>query len=142
MMTKTIFNLNDKLSIGNYLVQNKIIQSIAQIRKIEKAGDGNMNFAVRIKTTGGSFILKQSRPYVEKYPQIPAPEHRVSMESRFYRLVSRSPGIVNHMPRIVHSDSDQDVLILQDLGELSSFEQIYSGYKMTRKEVDQLIDWL
>lgn len=101
-----------------------------------------MNFTVRIKTEGDSFIFKQSRPYVEKYPQIPAPEHRVSMESRFYQFVSHKKGVSDQMPEIIHADSEQDVLIMQDLGELSSFEKIYVGDKIATEEIDQLINWL
>ena len=34
-----------------------------------RAGDGNMNCTVRVTTGTGTLIVKQSRPWVEKYPR-------------------------------------------------------------------------
>ena len=52
------------------------------IQEVTRAGDGNMNCAVRVTTTATSFILKQSRPWVEKYPEIAAPVERALREGR------------------------------------------------------------
>ena len=41
------------------------------INEIEIAGEGNMNVVLRIKTNKRTFILKQSRPFVQKYPDLP-----------------------------------------------------------------------
>ena len=43
---------------------------------------------LRVQTAERSFILKQSRPWVEKYPAIPAPEERVLVEAAFYEPLS------------------------------------------------------
>ena len=39
-------------------------------------GEGNMNYTLRVRTNGRSIILKQARPWVEKYPVIDAPDER------------------------------------------------------------------
>ncbi|MEM6380022.1 MAG: phosphotransferase [Bacteroidota bacterium] len=141
-MTKTLFTHQDKSTLSQYLVGKGLIQSIAQIVEIEKVGDSNMNFTVRVKLIDRSFILKQSKPYVEKYPQIPAPENRVSIEGQFYDLVGKSEALSQQMPNILYSDHDQDVLILEDLGELSSYEKLYAREKVEKGEIEKLIDWL
>src|SRR3990172_12931089 len=55
---------------------------------VTKAGEGNMNLTLRLKTTERSFILKQARPWVEKYPSIEAPAARARVEAGFYRAVA------------------------------------------------------
>ncbi|MBK8314154.1 MAG: hypothetical protein IPL01_09085 [Acidobacteria bacterium] len=48
-----------------------------------KAGEGNMNYTLRVETSDRSFILKQARPWVEKYPQVSAPWDRAIVEGSF-----------------------------------------------------------
>lgn len=43
------------------------------VEGVEREGEGNMNCVVRVMTSRRSFILKQSRPWVEKYPGFAAP---------------------------------------------------------------------
>ena len=47
-----------------------------------------MNCTLRVTTTRRSFILKQARPWVEKYPQIAAPVERARVEAAFYAAVA------------------------------------------------------
>lgn len=92
----------------------------------EKAGEGNMNCAVRVRTSMGSFILKQSRPWLEKYPQIAAPFDRALVEGRFYRLVASSPTVAGRMPRLLWMDEQARLLALEDLGSASDFFPLYA----------------
>ena len=41
-----------------------------------RAGEGNMNLTLRIRTDRRSVVLKQARPWVEKYDHIEAPWDR------------------------------------------------------------------
>ena len=141
-MSKTLFNLQDKSSIIEYLLRQDLVRDRSEIISIHKAGDSNMNFTIRIEKKQGSLIFKQSRPYVEKYPHIAAPEHRVTMESKFYELVSTSQDVRSHLPDILFSDPAHDVLVLEDLGELSSYEKLYQGKKISTQEIDLLLTWL
>jgi len=54
---------NQLLSLG-FLNSEK-----EEVISMKKPGEGNMNVVLRIITNERSFILKQSRPYVEKYQQ-------------------------------------------------------------------------
>ena len=60
------------------------------INEIEIAGEGNMNVVLRIKTNKRTFILKQSRPFVQKYPHLPAPIDRIDVEKKFYDLMDQN----------------------------------------------------
>jgi 5-methylthioribose kinase len=141
-MSKIFFKLDEPQKIIDYLHYRHIIEAKEDVTSIEKAGDSNMNFTVRVKKKEGSFIFKQSKPFVEKYPHIPAPEDRVNLEGKFYQITGQSEKLMKQMPKILFRDPEYHVLGLEDLGELSSYEMLYSGQKITNHEVDQLIDWL
>ncbi len=85
-----------------------------------------MNCAVRVRTSAGSFILKQSRPWLEKYPLIAAPFDRALAESRFYRLVASVAAVAGTMPRLLWSDDEARIVALEDLGEASDFFPLYA----------------
>src|SRR3954447_12080363 len=59
-----------------------------------KAGEGNMNLTLRATLSDGrSVIVKQSRPWVEKYDFIDAPWDRALSELRFYRATAGIPDV-------------------------------------------------
>ncbi|MEM1390421.1 MAG: hypothetical protein AAGG45_05010, partial [Pseudomonadota bacterium] len=65
----------------------------ARVASVEIAGAGNMNLVERVCfEDGSSVILKRSRPWVEKYPDIPAPIERAGVEAAFYEAVSGTPA--------------------------------------------------
>lgn len=101
-----------------------------------------MNFTIRVITNQRSFILKQSRPYVEKYPQVPAPADRVLREGEFYRLTAHIPELAARTPKLLGIDQAQSIIQLEDLGVGSDFTDIYSGNKnLTIEEVTELVDF-
>lgn len=59
--------------LADYLQQQHWISDQESVQHIEKPGEGNMNMVLRVKTEHRSFILKQANPFVQKYPNIPAP---------------------------------------------------------------------
>ena len=60
-----------------------------------RAGEGNMNCTVRVHTTMRTFIMKQARPWVEKYPQIAAPWDRACREAEFYQKIAGCPPVAS-----------------------------------------------
>ena len=52
--------------LQEYLRVREWLNSEENITTIEKPGEGNMNVVLRVVTDQRSFILKQSRPYVQK----------------------------------------------------------------------------
>ena len=71
---------------------------IESVIAAERAGEGNMNCTLRVRTNERTFILKQARPWVEKYPQIEAPDERALVEAAFYRIAQVLPSVGSRMP--------------------------------------------
>lgn len=106
------------------------------------AGAGNMNVTIRVKTDRRQVILKQSRPWVVKYPDIPAPHDRAISEARFYQRVKDIPLVAASMPCLLASDEDACVLVLEDLAETTDLSVIYNGSMIAGAQVLQLATFL
>lgn len=107
--------LEDYLKSKNWLKQHE------QILILEKPGEGNMNYTLRVRTHDRTLIIKQSRPYVEKYPQIAAPANRAVTEGRFYEKIQSFASINEFMPQLIGIDIDANILVLEDLGTASDY---------------------
>ncbi len=123
---------SDPESLRTYLLGQKWILPEEQIVEVERPGDGNMNCTLRVKTTAKSFIMKQSRPWVEKYPHIPAPGDRVLVEAAFYNQIHLL--VSKDMPKLIACDEQSRVLIFQDLGEAKDYSDLYSSTTTLNEE--------
>ena len=112
------------------------------IRAMDKAGEGNMNLALRVTTDRRSVILKQSRPWVEKYDAIAAPWDRAVSERRFYQRVRGMPGVADRMPALLGHDDESRTLLLEDLGAASDLSGAYAGKKIAATELRTAADYL
>ena len=109
----------------------------------EKPGEGNMNFVVRVTTDRRSLILKQSRPWVEKYPQIAAPIERVAAEAAYYQLISQVADLRSLSPALLGYDAQNFVIVFEDLGAGSDYAFIYqSGQAIVADEARELLHYL
>jgi 5-methylthioribose kinase len=127
LLPGTFFLDPDELApLAEYLAASGRLAAGETLLGAEKAGEGNMNCTVRVRTSAGSFILKQSRPWLEKYPQIAAPFDRALAEGRFYRLVAPSRAVAGRMPRLLWTDDEARTLALEDLGAASDFFPLYA----------------
>lgn len=114
-----------------------------QVLEAEPAGESNMNLVLRILTNKRSLILKQSKPYVRKYPQIPAPIERIAVEHQFLKLIGSHPLLAALAPRVIQYDPSQYILISEDLGKGSDYSGIYSGKKtLNSTEIQSLVQFL
>ncbi len=112
------------------------------LRECEKPGDGNMNLTIRVRTDRRSMIVKQARPWVEKYDHIPAPWDRVQYEARFYERVAWIPAVADRMPRLLGFDHEARVLVLEDLSDAVSLATLYAGGQLAAAELRQLGEYL
>ncbi|GAA0880163.1 hypothetical protein GCM10009119_31330 [Algoriphagus jejuensis] len=109
----------------------------------EPAGESNMNLVLRIKTNRRSLILKQSKPYVRKYPQIPAPIGRISVEHQFLTRIEHDQLLAAMSPKVILFDPEQHILITEDLGKSLDYTSIYSGKRSLKEtEIKSLVDYL
>jgi 5-methylthioribose kinase len=101
--------LPDYLESVGFLPQNEAVA-------VEKVGDGNINWVRRVRTGAGSWVVKQARPALERFPEYRASTERIVIEARFYETVA--PWDRDRLcPRVEHFDPVQRVLILEDLGD-------------------------
>ncbi|MEM7660534.1 MAG: phosphotransferase, partial [Bacteroidota bacterium] len=90
-----------------------------------------------------TFILKQARPYVEKYPQIPAPVERAEVEAHFYELIQTHDLLKSLSPELVEHDSEAHLLFLEDLGQSRDFSFLYQkGKQLSLEEAKELASFL
>lgn len=128
--------------LAAYLRRQNWIEDAEALTGARKAGEGNMNYTLRIKTSSRSLILKQARPWVEKYPQIAAPRQRALVEGSFYRRVSHHAEIAAIMPGLIGLDETSCIIALEDLGEASDYTALYRGETLPASALDQLTDYL
>ncbi len=125
-----------------YLLERGWLQEGERVERVTRAGEGNMNCTLRVCTNRRSFIAKQSRPWVEKYPSIAAPEERVLKEAMFYRAVASLAEIAARMPRLLDFDERNRVVLLEDLGETADFTGAYRDGGSDLAPLRPLCSWL
>lgn len=114
-----------------------------KLLKSESAGESNMNVVLRVTTNLRSVIIKQSKPYVNKYPQIPAPIERISVENEFFKAIGKSIPLRNYSPQVMAFIPEEHLLITEDLGKGMDFTGIYSrDFNLTSNQVDELCNYL
>lgn len=133
---------HDRVGIEGYLLQRGLARRSELPARIEGAGSGNMNLTLRVTLAKGSLILKQGRPWVEKYDHIEAPWGRTLIEGRFYEAVRGVRTVSGRMPEILDLDPHNHVLALSDAGSLGDFTSIYADGEIAAATVDELLDWL
>jgi len=109
---------------------------------VEAVADSNMNAVMRVRQSQRSVIVKQARPWVAKYPQIPAPLERAAFEANFFASIAGDPLLVAHMPRLIAHDADAHALILSDCGQAGDFRDLYTGASLTFAELESLAGYL
>ncbi len=118
-------------------------QSGEKISQISVPGESNMNLVLRIETNQGSYILKQAKSYVRKYPQILAPIHRIEIEYQFLKQLASNSFLASQSPKVLQYDAPNHLMLLEDLGEGSDFLSLYGGHRQLKnEEVKHLVDYL
>jgi len=101
--------------LGEYLVRRGLVPAGTPV-EVEPAGDGNINWVRRARAADGrTWIVKQARPALERFPEYRAPTERIVVEHRYFELASKLPeGEI--CPRILDFDECERVLVMEDLG--------------------------
>lgn len=132
----------DKTQLEDYLKSQGWLKEGESIKSTEKPGEGNMNFTLRVDTGERTFIVKQSRDFVEKYPQVAAPAERALREAEFYELINEKPALKAMMPNILSLDKDNSVMVMDDLGSGSDYTYVYqNGKTIPEDELMEIMDF-
>src|SRR5262245_43466444 len=128
----------DPDGVRAYLERRGWLSPGETVRGCERAGEGNMNLTLRVRTDRRTFIVKQARPWVEKYDHIAAPWERGESERWFYERVAAIPEVAGHMPRLLAAAGDARVLLLEDLERAHDLTATYAGSPLEPEEIDSL----
>lgn len=126
------FFLEERASpeLQQVLLTHGWIRSDESIQSVQKPGEGNMNVVVRVRTDRQTFILKQARPWVQKYPQVPAPMERIGVEANFYQWIDRTAALRAYVPKLIGYDAANFMLALEDLGNGADFSFLYQPHQI------------
>ncbi|MBS0661063.1 MAG: phosphotransferase [Verrucomicrobia bacterium] len=133
---------DDLPALQRYLADRGWLGADESIESAAKAGEGNMNYTLRVRTDRRTLIVKQARPWVEKYDFIAAPWDRARVEAAFYREVGREPALAARLPRLLGADEDSRVLALEDLGAGGDLTGVYAGETLAESDLAALGDFL
>jgi 5-methylthioribose kinase len=123
--TRELLSLDESQQVLETLQAMGVCDSTESVVDIGKAGEGNMNLVLRVTTDRRSVIVKQARPWVEKYPTIAAPAERILAEIDFYERVSDVDELRTVMPSVVATAPQLRLLVLEDLGEAADYTCLY-----------------
>lgn len=125
-----------------WLSHHKLLPGGEPIQNLETAGEGNMNCTLRAITRNGSFIVKQARPWVEKYPQFQAPWDRSQQEVSFYQTIATVSECADRMPKLLGYESANHLLLLQDLGRVADLTTAYESRTLGEKVLSEVAHYL
>ena len=128
--------------LAAYLTAKGVLDKTETLLAASKAGEGNMNCTLRAQTNRRSFIIKQSRPWVEKYPQFEAPWDRALREIEFYQLASGRPKLAAMMPQLFFADAEARLIVLEDLGQHADYTDLFGEETIQADEVEKLAGFL
>ena len=133
----------DTAALTHFLQEKDFMDAGEKVEKLEKPGEGNMNFVVRAITNQRSFIVKQARPWVEKYPQIHAPVNRNKAETAYYKVIKSNSLLESFSPLLLFSDKKHFIAIYSDLGNSRDFTHLYEPEQIfLDKPLNKLLAYL
>ncbi len=138
-----IVDANEPIQLAQYLQEQEWLGLDETIVSLTKPGEGNMNYVLRVDTGKRTFIIKQSRGYVEKYPQVLAPANRAITEGEFYIKISEDKEVQKYMPKPIGLDKKNNIIILEDLGLANDFMTLYNlQHQLELDELRELLHYL
>ncbi len=104
----------DEHSLPDYLRGVGLLPAAVDAQ-VEPAGDGNINWVRRVSSEAGSWIVKQARPALERFPEYRVSTERIVFEARYFER-ARALDPEGVCPEVLHFDAEARVLVLGDLG--------------------------
>jgi 5-methylthioribose kinase len=108
------------------------------------AGDGNINWVRRVLVGGErsrSFVLKQARAALERFPQYAAPTERLLCEARWLEL-ARAHDTEDICPRVLALDEANRVLALEDLSAAERLDRALERGEPVASQMEALARFL
>jgi len=105
----------DDSNLREYL-ENQGLVPAGEPLSVTPAGDGNINWVrrARVEPDGPSWIVKQARPALERFPEYRVTTERIAFEARYYEVAAPFDRR-RTCPRVIRFDPEARVLVLEDL---------------------------
>ncbi len=137
-----VFEAGDVPGTGRELGRAGVLATDERVVSVALAGQGNMNRTLRVRTSERSLIVKQSFPWVAKYPQFAAPWDRIAGEHAFYERVSGVAGVGARMPAVIQFEPRGRWMALEDLGEGGDYTDLYRGVSIGEEDLREVAEYL
>ncbi len=112
----------DEASLPDYLRRLGLVERGDAVA-VEPAGDGNINWVRRARSGGRSWVVKQARPALERFPEYEVTTDRILFEARWLATVRRF-DLEGVCPAVVRFDPEARVLVLEDLGGAPRLDRV------------------
>lgn len=143
------FDEHSQQEIQSYLVEQKLLEEDEHVLTVKKVVGGNMNATLKLETSHSkSYIMKQSRDYVMRFPQLDAPIERSHSEAEFYHFIKEKPGFAESMPLLIHTDKQNYLNIFEVEEKAESGRFLYEldtskkDLGQVHKSLESLVNWL
>lgn len=139
MLYLTEENLQNYLKEKTHLIDNAQLTQITPLfGNADSNADGLVNFIFKVKTTRGSFVVKQARPYLQRLGEgHPMPVERNRIEYQAMRVKGAlTPAYV---PEILFTDNDNAVFISEDLSDLKIMRYQMAGMVNLPSDLPRMI---
>lgn len=135
-------SVGDRGGVEDLMRREGWLKSGEKVASCERAGEGNMNLTLRVETNQRTLVLKQARPWVEKYDHIAAPWDRMEYEIRFYERVAALPSVARHMPRLLHTSPSSKTMLIEFLTDSEDLTTLYADASLSADEIGTLVQYL
>jgi len=118
----------DDAKLPDYLRRLGLLAQ-GEVARVEPAGDGNINWVRRVRAGRAgdrSFVVKQARSHLERFPEYQAPTERILCEARYFET-ARPFDRDAVCPAVLGFDADARVLVLEDLGDAPRLDAVLAG---------------
>ncbi len=107
---------------------------------VSPAGDGNVNWVRRVRTSDGrSFVVKQARASLERFPEYRVDTVRMVFEARYFEIVrERVPAHADIPPKQILFDEVERVLVMEDLGDAPRLDTLLSEGRAVPATLERL----
>ncbi|MEM6770439.1 MAG: hypothetical protein AAF597_07655, partial [Bacteroidota bacterium] len=116
---------NQLETIQQYLSEQGLLEAEEAVTEVASAGEGNMNVTLKVTTSQRTIVLKQSRPWVARFPDIPAPIGRIGVEYAYLQATAKVAGLASRQPKVLHYDAENFAMVLEYLDGAKDMSYLY-----------------
>src|SRR5579872_5141079 len=87
--TQIFLDPKDTVGLSEYLYNIDFIEADERFIRLETIWETEMCITLRVFTPHRAFIIKQAKPYVDRYTHVVVSRERIFYEEEYYQLISK-----------------------------------------------------